>query len=732
MKKIMCSVLAVIALANITAFTVFAENSENTENIRDTAGSMHLSAENKRLALYIDEESGNAELRDKKTGAVWRSCPVNAQDDETASGSVISELCSSLEIVYGEPEKRTDTKQCSESSADISVKNTENGAEITYRFKKAGITVPLRLTLCENYLEASVDTSEITESKDGKILTELGIMNSFGAASSRDEGYFVIPDGSGALINFNNGKTDAKSFSGMVYGNDLTAAPLTKTPENSRLYFPIYGIVKGNDALLTVCTEGDSNAQLSASVSGMSKSSYNLCSYNFILRSKDTYYMSNDNTNALTVFEEGKIKTPKITVRYYPLEQSGENISGYMNIAAAYREYLMTEMNVAPVQSNKPELYVTLYGGTEKEGSFLGFSVKMKTSVTTCEQALRILETLKASGTENITVNYCKWTDEGIKNKIDTRAEPSKVIGKDDFSELLRYSRENGIPVYMGVSNTSFRKGSGYSERRDSAVRVSGEYARQYFYKLENGVIDENRPSLALLSPDKFPEIFESLAKNYSSEGIENICLEALTDSLYSDLGKREISRNMAQDILTEGYKALNSSGLNIMADTANAYAIPYADRICNVPLSSGGFDIFDEEIPFYQMVLCGIRPLSAEPVNNAPNSDEFLLKAVAAGMYPHYNMTGEKADVLRDTDLDYLYYAYYDSWTEQASQDIRFVSDVLSDVQGQQIAEYRQQGSKIYTRYENGVLIVTDLDNKSVTAGNSEYFLSDYRTNGG
>ncbi|MGN0631196.1 MAG: DUF5696 domain-containing protein [Ruminococcus sp.] len=723
MKRIISALCAVVSAVNLSSFPASAEEHENA---------MRLSAENDRLELYIDDTSGNAELRDKKTGALWRSCPLNAADDPAASGSVKSELCSSLEIVYGEPDKRTDTKQCSEGSAEIDVKDIKNGAEITYYFKKAGITVPLRLVLGENYLEASVDISEIEEKKESRILTEIGIMNSFGAASSEEEGYFVIPDGSGALINFNNGKTNAKSFSGMVYGRDLTAAPLTEPSDISQIYLPMYGIVNGENALLAVITDGDANAKLSASVSGMSKSSYNLCSFDFILRSKDSYYMSGDNSNAITVFEEGEIKTPEISVRYYPLEDSGENGMSYSDIAAAYRSYLINEMNVSPSEDISPGLCVTLYGGTEKERSFLGFPIKMKTAVTTCEQAERIMETLRAAGVSHMTVNYSKWTDAGIKNKIDTEAEPAGVIGKDEFAQLLKYGEENNIAIYPGVSDTVFRSGEGYSERRDSAVRVSGEYARHYFYDTVSGEIDGEKRSLSLLSPEKYDVIFESLSENYSAKGIKNICLEKLTGSLCSDCGRRGISRDMAQDILTEGYKTLASSGCSIMADTANAYAIPLADIICNVPLSSGRYDIFDEDIPFYQMVLCGIKPLASEPVNGSDDSDEFILKAVAAGMYPHYNMTGEKADVLRGTELEWLYYAYYDSWTEQAAQDNRFVNDVLSGVRGQLITEYRQVGSRIYTHYENGSEIVTDLEKCSVTSDGKEYFLSDYRVSGG
>lgn len=162
----------------------------------------------------------------------------------TATNAVISELKSPLSITYCEPEKRSSTKLSSLYGADVMVKDIIDGVKVTYKFKKAGITVPLCLVLGENYLEATVDVSGIKESKESRKLTKLSIMNSFGAAGSDDKGYFVIPDGSGALINFNNGKTNAKSYTGMVYGRDITKVPVTMPDNIKQVYFPMYGIVR--------------------------------------------------------------------------------------------------------------------------------------------------------------------------------------------------------------------------------------------------------------------------------------------------------------------------------------------------------------------------------------------------------------------------------------------------------------------------------------------------------
>lgn len=64
--------------------------------------------------------------------------------------------------------------------------------------------------------QCQVDVENIEEedisSATGSLLTSISVFNSFGAALDDEEGSFVIPDGSGALINFNNGKTSAKAI----------------------------------------------------------------------------------------------------------------------------------------------------------------------------------------------------------------------------------------------------------------------------------------------------------------------------------------------------------------------------------------------------------------------------------------------------------------------------------------------------------------------------------------
>ena len=165
----------------------------------------------------------------------------------------------------------------------------------------------------------------------------------------------------------------------------------------------------------------------------------------------------------------------------------------------------------------------------------------------------------------------------------------------------------------------------------------------------------------------------------------------------------------------------------SILGNTANAYALPYVDRISNVPLQSSGYDIFDADIPFYQIVLHGLKSYSGTAVNGSADTREAVLRAVSAGSSISYDMIGEETSILKDTELDDLYYAYYADWTEEAAQCWNFTRDVLSGVGGELITGYEQDGSVITTTYANGTVITVDLDAESATVDGKEYLLADY-----
>ena len=682
-------------------------------------GAYRRGAESGSLRMIVDDRTAVFGIENKESGYIWWSSPLGASQDKTATGLIADELRSSNVLRYGIPMSRSGNnvlRSGSEDDCAVTVSDTENGIRVVYDYEEAGFTVPVEYTVEDDHLRASVKVSEIKESEPANIATELTVLGSMGAASDSEEGYFVIPDGCGALVRFNNNRTlQTNIYQQRVYGNDVTAVPQNRGAVTEQIYLPVYGIVRDGNALLAVAAKGDSNAYITANVSGQSKSSYNICNFTFILRGTDSFYMSGNNRDKYTVFERGAIKSDDIELLYYPI--AGKD-ADYTDIAARYRQYLLEEQGVSIKSSaDSAPVYLDLYGGVMKKRSVLGIPLSMKRAVTDYGQAAGIIKDLSASGIDDMVVSYHNWTNDGIRSKVDTGAAPSgKLGGKSGFRDLTELIGEYGYSLYPVSENRDFRSGNGYFSFTDTAVRISGSYSRIVSYDRAYGIPDGFRRNLSLLSPNCFGEVFGDIAKSYSKAGLKGVSLAGLTTSLYGDYGKKGVSRAKAEKLLAEGYADINESlEGGILADGANAYALPYVSHITGVPLSSSRFDLFDEDIPFYQMVMHGVIPYSSEAINGSPEPERLLLMSAVTGSCLSYDMIYEETSVLKDTELDGLFYANYRYNTEKAAKDYSLLGPLLSSVSDSFITVCRRDGDVITTVYSNGTEVVADLGNMTL-----------------
>lgn len=683
-------------------------------------GTYRKCAENDSYIMLVDDRLGNIGIKNKSTDYIWWSSPLGASRDKIATPLLSNELRSSSILRYGVPEKRSNNNVLRSGTEDceITVSDINGGVRVTYSYAKAGFKYPVEYTLEADHLKASLKVSEIEETAAANIATEITLMGSFGAASDQEDGYFVIPDGSGALVRFNNNKTTVtNAYAQSVYGSDVTAVPTNRGTVSEQIYLPVYGIVKDDNALMVVASKGDSNAYLSARVSGQSNSSYNLCAFTFVLRGTDTFYMSGSINDKLTVFESGNIKSDDIELRCYPISKDGAD---YVDVAECYRNYLMREEGVTvKTTAGEAPMYVDLYGGTQKKKPILGIPVTMKQPVTRYDEAVDILTELKNYGAEDIVVSYNNWTNDGINSKVDTGAKPSgKLGGKSGFNKLTSFIDENGFELYPVSDNRNYYSGNGYSSFSDTCVRISGSYSRIVSYDRAYGIPDGFKKNMSLLSPSFFGEVYGEVAKNYSDRGLTGVSVGNITTSLYGDYGKKNISRYTAMTMAEESFGRLNSGLSNgILADCANAYALPYVSHITNVPMSSSRFDIFNEDIPFYQLVMHGIVPYSTTAVNADADSETLLLMAAATGSYLSYDMIYEETSTLKDTEYDVLYYANYRNWAETAAAEYDLLKPIYEDTADSTITGYtvENSGDLVTTEYSNGTVVQVDFAARTI-----------------
>lgn len=700
------------------------------------------------LTLYVNEATCIFAVKNNKSGYIWWSTPYDYETDPLAGGVQKNLMASTL--TYRPLDADTNvmvntttlSKEASVNKKTFYQEKIDNGVKFTFEFLSHNLSVPVSIRIEENKLIVKIHTDEINERieddnelKQYKLVT-MDLIRSFGAGRADEDGYILIPDGSGAIINFNNGKTSTQVYRGQVYGEDLAISKTIAPTKTEQVYLPVLGIVKDidgkNEAMLGVVTEGDAYAYVNASVSGQATTSINSAWFSFEFRATDTYTMGTK--TPLTVFQSGDIRIDDIEVCYYIM--SDDEI-GTADLAETYRNYLVNEKGMQKQSmEDSNALYLTTYGGTVKKQSILGFPVDMQTVATSYSQAQEILQQLANLGVDDISLIYNDFNDTGVRSRVSTGVNYSKKLGgQNDFRNLYQFCTNRDYTVFPSVDFMEFSEsGNGYSFTLNSSKRITNAYATQTDFELAYGTPDtEVKPTWTILSPYYWPDIFNKLVKSFNEEGVTNISLNQATACLYSDFGrknsegKEHIVRNDSIKILAAGYQQLRNAGIGIIAQECNAYALPYVNAITNVPLYSSNYDLFDYDVPFYQMVIHGYIPYSSKAVNASSNAEELLLLSLMTGSGVHYEMMYSSPNEFTDCSYDTLFYADYAGWLDNAAAEYKLFNGIVSSLSDKTITKFERISGKVLSlTYSDGTVIGVDVDNYTYTINGQEYNLAD------
>lgn len=721
------------------------EEEEESSRItdEDVLSDMVLYAENRGFALYVNEKTSLFGVKNKKTGFVWWSSPIHLEEDPIANATWKNTLASSVYYTFGDPvtflttgKKVFEPESTGLYKDSFTVEKAENGVKFVFTFNKQYTAsdggfdsyktrIPLIITLHEGGITASVPVwgivEEGTEKEGGSVLIDLDVLNGFGAASTEEEGFIFVPDGSGAIINFNNTTGSANPYEGKVYGRDYAIGQTTAPPVTQQVYLPVMGMVKRGEktdnGMFAIIEKGDSAATVRANVSKQNNTSYNNVWFEFRLRSTDTYSMGTLNKE-LKVYEQYGMKNDEIRIKYFLMD--GKNLS-YTHLADTYRTYLINEQGLTKkTTEHAAPYYLTLYGGTMKQQSILGFPVQLQTPATTYSQALKILQTLEQNGVDDIVVTYHDFDTAGIKGQISAGMDyAGKLGGKKDFDTLMQHIRQNNHLLFPALDILEMHdSGNGYSFTLNASKRISNAYATQTPYELAYGIPHFTKPSWSILSPYYWPDLFKKINDSFSNEHLQTISLSTASEKLYSDFsrindqGERYYIREDSVRILTQGYASLKENGMTIMANSANAYVLPYVDFITNVPMYSSNYDIFDYDVPFYAMVVHGLIPYTTKEINASASMEKLILLCVSTGTPLHYGMMYEDPNEFTDSRYDHLYYANYKGWVDTSSEHYKLMKEYISSVSDATIVKYEYLSQhEIASEFSNGTEIYVNLD---------------------
>lgn len=699
-------------------------------------------AENSNYALYLDEETTIFAVQSKADKYVWWSAPLNADSDPNAKPAQRKKMQSPFYIEFGDV-KTHNSQSLNAYEGSIKEKNftiseIENGVRIDYGISKIEATIPMTIVLEDDNVNVSILSEEIKEQPvtdtEGNAILNIGLLQFFGAAGIEDEGYMIVPDGSGAIINYNNQRIEAREYSNKVYGLDTSVTQLKRPAKTEQVYLPVMGAITMGDStnhgFMAICESGETCASVNAAVSIQNATSYNNCWYEFDVRTEDTYYMG---TRLLTVFEAGEIKQPTLSVGYYLL--SGDDLS-YVDVAEEYRNYLIEEKGLQEKKDSiKSSYYLNVFGGTVKAQSIAGFPVNLETAATTYDQAQEIMKKLAELGVDDIMLSYTDFNTAGIKGLISAGVDYSGTLGgKNDFNELKSYVESVNGQIFPGVGITYMKdSGNGYSYSLNACKQTTKAYATVNNWDIAFGIPHQVRlVTKTTLSPYYWPDLFRKLRESFNAEGIKTISLGNATTLLYSDFSRGNYTRHDAMMEIVDGLKKFEEAGITVLADGANAYALPYVDYVTGVPLTSSNFDLFDYDIPFYSLVIHGLIPYTTTAINASANATDTIMLSIATATPVNYDMMYTNPNKFTDSDYDSLFYSNYKGWLEPSANAYKLYKENLSDLTNQKITGYERVSAYVTkTTFENGTTVTVDTKNLTVNIGGKEIDLAQYGLKG-
>lgn len=550
-------------------------------------------------------------------------------------------------------------------------------------------------------------------------LTKVKLLPYFGAGSTADQGFLLVPEGNGGIIQFNNGKVEQSSYYNEVYGWD-EGIKRDAVIDERRSSFPVFGISKNGSSMIGILEDYASVASIEADISGRSHS------YNYIGATYTALHASSLNVSAKTdksvmVFEAKK-PTGSIKQRYCFLESDT-----YTDMAVAYREYLMSKHNqlVKRDDSDTP-VNITLIGAIDTIKQRLGFPVSVPTSLTSYTEAQEMVKDFISTGYKNLSIRYSGWTNNGIKQKVLDNVKTISQLGSEkDLKKLVNFSKEQGVDLYLeGTVTYAFPQSgfNGFSISKDVAKYSSREVIKLYSFSPVYYGIEDWKDAFYLLKPQRTITYMENLktkAKEYGTNvAFSDIGYVLSADYNPKNLTTREEVIHMQQEKLSE----IQQENVNVMIKYGNDYALPYASLVTDMELKGNQFQIIDTMVPFYSIAIHGLVNYTGASINLSGDFEEQILKSAETGAGLSFTFMKESSNVLQDSLYTYLFGCDYSKWKEEAYRLYSRYNEELGHCFNQFITTHEilspgvfvttyEDGTKVYTNYNYDAYNVDDLN---------------------
>lgn len=556
------------------------------------------------------------------------------------------------------------------------------------------------------------------ENKDEYPIYTLTLLPYFGAGGTEDEGFLMVPEGGGALINFNNGKLSQSAYYANLYGWDM-ALSREAVVHDTRAYFNAFGIANNGNSFVCILEEGAPYASIRADISGRIHS-YNYVNAVYSVQVREMYDVGSIATSNIYQYLE-ILPDETLTQRYRFVDTDN-----YVDMAKAYQDYLKDNYEGYFVKNDDTSapVAIEIVGAVDKVKQILGIPVSRPLKLTTYSEAEEMIKELKSDGMENMSVKLTGWCNGGVSQKILKNARTISALGsKKDLQSLSDTAKELGVALYLdGVTHYEYDSNifNGFFSFTDAARFITKERAELFIYSHVTYAAREGADSYYLLHGDLIDEMTDNLAAAADKYGT-GVSFRDTGMDLSSDYYKKNpTSRQEALYEQVENLKEIVDSGKNVMINMGNDYALPYSDMITNMDLTGSGYTILDKEIPFYQLAIHGYVNYTGMPLNICGDEAEELLESVEYGAGIYFTLMRETAFALQKTLYTEYYASDYAAWHDRMMDIYNRYNAELGHTFNQEMTDHvrfnaelscttYEDGTKVYVNYSFADVVTPD-----------------------
>lgn len=603
----------------------------------------------------------------------------------------------------------------------------------------ADFALTLEITLDENgELIARIPTNEIVTNNPYFKLQRIHVLPNLCAANSttvqvdengnpvkdknnkivtaKSEGYFLVPDGAGALLQFSSSDGTVADVKRPFMNNDYHQDYYWQSEYSEELMMPIYGVMYGGEetthGMLAIIEEGEETANLHVSIAqattGKNKAyvSLDTIEHHWVR----IYGAYADNT-ASYLADSGHIVTD-FTIRFIPYDGPVT----YYDMAMSYRDYLAEKSGKTIEAPEGPALYLEMLGAVTLTERFVGVPYDSIRSMTTYAQAQEIIEALKGTGS---SFQYDGAFNGGVMSGLNDGAKLVAENGEEsELASLLETAREadSDLMLQLNISRV-YDNGRSYIPYLHAARDYSNAPMEVYLYRADtaqmNGRWDPIR-QYTVVSPRYFSHLAESFkAEQNASATLQGVNLsigdlpnEVFADYRYHDVIDPVEARALALDALNtlsgDGVTALNDPFADVAAT---------GDYALNISRESSNYASYYATVPFRQLALSGLTSVVGEDVNlGSRNLNYYLLQAAELGTSVKYTVSYENPDVLKNSHLEAMYAIHWEAWQEEILAAANACAELRGIIGGKAIIGHEMLKPQVFqTTYEGGVTVITN-----------------------